>query len=1101
MQKRLTWIVLCVLVLVAAIVLWTRSKGAGDPFIRSMTMGQGYFEKGDAADAITAYQRAVKLAPESLYAHLNLANAYLLGGQSQEVIAQCQEALNLDHNNPAAYYLMGCAYLRLDQADKAVQALQESQKIDPAITALNFQLGLAQERLGHIDDAIQEFETVAQFQPDHPSVHYQLSRLYQQTGQTQKAAEELAKHQQILAKNPNVSSGPATFERCKYTQPAGPFALDQPERHGAAVHFSDATSAAFGQQANLYHGPLGVLDYNHDGRDSLFVTEADGFRLLENSAGHFTPLGPKAPGTPGAVYQRCLVGDLNNDRVDDVLILGEQASHAFKFATNGQFREMTAAAGLKNLKAKGGLLADLDFTGKLDLLAVQPAGEGLLVYRNLGNGYFLANTNSGLPAVFPGLEQVAVEDWRDEDVPGVFATRAGQPPVYFAKQRAGLFVQTNLDGAWPAGSILAIGDLNNDLRLDAVVADSRELHVIYGGMHESLTLPLNGFQTKGLLLIDYDNDGWLDVLAYGDGLRLWRNLGKKGFKDVTAELGLDKLGPVDSVAAADFDQDGDTDLVVSSPKGLQFLRNDGGNANKQLKLQLAGNRSNPSALGVRVELVSGHWHTIRTRNQFPLEIGVGKHDKIEVLKVRWFDLATALVDVPVQKQPLALAELTLPTGSCPYLYAWDGRRFRFVTDVLGASPLGLPASQTRYIDADPQELLELGDDAQFPPNNGFYEVRLTEELREVLYLDVATLIAVDHPAGTLVHPTSKMLPAKPFLPHELWTLRPVAALQQAVRSDGCDVTRALAAADGDMVSPVRLREPQLRGLAEPFSVTMDFGELPVNRPLVLVIRGWLRFGGGMANVAASLDPALPFPFPTLEAQLPDGSWQAIKTPVGAPAGKTKTILIDLEGKLPPGARRLRLSTAFEIYWDYASLCEKAQAARNRVFHLHPVRADLHWHGFGQFEALPEWLPLTPIYDKAQFNPPWRRTPSGWCTRYGPVGELAERQDNELVLLNGGDELALSFSAAALPPKPEGFARDFFLYVVGWDKDADFHVGQGWRVDPLPFVGLDDQAYGHQARPGNLSDAWISKYNTRWVGPLILARNPGTLRNLRQSKRQ
>jgi hypothetical protein len=316
-------------------------------------------------------------------------------------------------------------------------------------------------------------------------------------------------------------------------------------------------------------------------------------------------------------------------------------------------------------------------------------------------------------------------------------------------------------------------------------------------------------------------------------------------------------------------------------------------------------------------------------------------------------------------------------------------------------------------------------------------------------------------------------------------LRPVASLKQATRSDGLDVTEALARTDGKMVSPVRLREAQLRGLAEPFSVTMDFGELPADRPLVLVLTGWLRFGGGMANVAASLDASLPFPFPTLEAEMPDGSWKAVQTEVGAPAGKTKTILVDLEKKLPPGARRLRLTTAFEIRWDSASLCEKTGMAENRETILVPDGANLRWRGFSRYAPLPESQPLTPEYDSVQSAPPWRRTPSGWCTRYGPVDELVRGRDDALVLLNGGDELALTFRADRLPPKPPGFTRDFFLRVVGWDKDADFHVGQGWRVEPLPFRGMDDQAYGHEARPSGIDDDWIKKYNTRWVGPMVL----------------
>jgi Flp pilus assembly protein TadD len=1088
MSKRLIWIVVVLALARLVVFLWQSSR-AGDDFTRLMTRGNGFLERGDATNAMAAYREVVKLAPDNLDARLNLANACLLADDNSNVLEQCRQAINLDHNSAAAYYLMGCAYLRSNQAEQAVQAFQQSGQIDSTVTALHFQLGLALARLGHYDEAIREFETVRQFEPGHPSVHYQLSQLYQRVGRPEDAAREMQKHQEVLAKNPGGLSGPAVFERCKYTQPRIAFVLEQPDRHGIPVQFTDATAAAFSQPSN-YHGPMAVLDYNHDGRNSLFVMEGEkGFRILDNQNGHFEPLGKLLPARPGVTYHRCLVGDMNNGRFEDVIVLGDQASQAFKFGTNGEARDFTAFTGLENLKARDGLLADLDFTGKLDLLAVLPDGSGLRVFQNLGSFYLQDNTaNSGLPATFAGAEHVAVEDWNNEDAPGVFVTRAGRPPAFFPKQRAGTFVETNSPADWPVGDVIATGDLNNDLRADLLVAGERDLTIIFGGMTERVTLPLHGLQAKGLLLVDYDNDGWLDVIAYGNGVRVWRNLGRAGFADVTTELGLDKIGPVDALVAADFDGDGDTDLIASTPNGLRFLRNDGGNANRQLKLRLSGNRSNASALGVRVELASGNWRTIRTLQQLPLEIGVGRHEKLDALRARWFDLFSTLVDVTVPTNEMTLDEPTVPSGSCPYLYAWDGRRFKFVTDILGASPLGLPVSKTRYIEADPEEYLALGGEEQFPPKAGAYEVRITEELREVLYLDEARLVVVDHPVGTLVCPTSKLRPSKPFPPHELWTLRPVAAFKQATRSDGLDVTEALAKTDGRMVSPVRLREPQLRGLAEPFSVTMDFGELASDRPLVLVLNGWLRFGGGMANVAASLDPRLPFPFPTLEAELPDGSWKKVDTDVGAPAGKTKTILVDLENKLPRGARRLRLTTAFEIYWDSASLCEKIPADQNRQMTLAAGHSDLHWRGFSEFAELPASQPLTPVYDQLRSGPPWRRTPSGWCTRYGPVDELVEKSDDELVLMNGGDELALSFPAAQLPPKPDGFVRDFFLYAVGWDKDADFHVGQGWRVEPLPFHGMDDQAYGHEQRPAGTNDGWMERYNTRWVGPLILSKD-------------
>src|SRR6266700_6272020 len=314
MSNRVIWIAfgLC-LVLLAAIV-FLRVPPQGDRFTRLMTRGNGYLEKGDSTNAIATYARAMELAPENIDVRLNLANAFLLAGDHQKVTEQCEQVLSLDHNAAAAYYLMGCAHLRLNQAEQAVQAFQQSQRIDPAVTALNFQLGLAQERLGQVDEAINTFETMLQFEPEHPSAHYQLSRLYQRVNRLEDAARAMEKHQQILARNPNRSAGARAFEVCKYTQPTMAFKLEQPDRRGIPVRFVEATAGAFGRRAADYHAPMAVLDYNHDGRNSLFVMEGQkGFRVLSNQRGRFELLDQLLPGKAGIVYRDCLVGDLNND--------------------------------------------------------------------------------------------------------------------------------------------------------------------------------------------------------------------------------------------------------------------------------------------------------------------------------------------------------------------------------------------------------------------------------------------------------------------------------------------------------------------------------------------------------------------------------------------------------------------------------------------------------------------------------------------------------------------------------------------------------------------------------------------------------------------
>src|SRR6185503_13888340 len=104
-------------------------------------------------------------------------------------------------------------------------------------------------------------------------------------------------------------------------------------------------------------------------------------------------------------------------------------------------------------------------------------------------------------------------------------------------------------------------------------------------------------------------------------------------------------------------------------------------------------------------------------------------------------------------------------------------------------------------------------------------------------------------------------------------------------------------------------------------------------------------------------PTLPFPFPTLEAEVAPGSWKPVNVTVGAPAGKTKTILVDLDGKIEPGTKRLRLTESFEIHWDRIALLEKKADAKTGIASIPPLHADLHFRGFSALEALPaDWPP-------------------------------------------------------------------------------------------------------------------------------------------------
>ncbi|MCI0744099.1 MAG: FG-GAP-like repeat-containing protein [Verrucomicrobia subdivision 3 bacterium] len=1082
------------LLLGAVLLTACKKSEAPDDFTKLTNTGRNYYEQGQLDKAVAALEKAAQLRPEHPDTHLNLANAYLRANQPEKALARAQEALKLDRNSGAGHFLSGCALLRLGQAAEALKALQQAKDIDRTVNAVSFQLGRAHQQVGNFEDAAAQFQEVVQFEPNHPAAHYNLSQVLLRLGRNEAAQQALAQHQQITAGKGGQITDPAVFEKCQYTQIQAPFQLEQPDPTGIAVTFADATTAAFGNAAAQYSGPVGVIDLEHDGRHSIFVIESNAFRLLLNSNGVFQPHESSMPVTPDSKYSRTLVADLNNDRYDDVVMLGSKGSHVFRLATNGGITDVSRFSRATQFSAEDGLLADIDFSAKLDLVVIRPGTNDVRVLRNLGNPQLQGNpyftdgtTNSGVPMALTGARRLLAEDWDGDELDDLIITREAQPPLVLIKQRGGPFAETNAN--LPSGTIIASGDLNNDLRHDLAIVSGSEIVCVFNGLIERRAIPIGASKAVALHTIDYDNDGWLDLVLVGDGVRIWRNAGKAGFQDKTAALGLDKLKlSAISVAAADFDRDGDTDLLLARDGGgLQLLSNQGGSANGQIKLHLVGHKANASGIGVRVGVASGGIRLSRRVGTLPVEIGVGPREELEALTAH-FVANVNYADFKVEPRTVVtIDELTIPEGSCPYLYAWDGKRFRFVTDLLGAAPAGLPVAEGRYIESDPEEFVWIGNEQLFAPRDGQYVVQISEELREVLYLDEAKLVVVDHPPDTEVHPTSKLLPGKPFRPHELVTLQNRRSLVRATNHLGTDVTELLQSVDHRRVSPTKLRPPQLRGLAEPHSVTLDFGPLPVEKALVLALTGWLRFGGGTANVAASHDPTLPFPFPVLEAELPNGQWQPVPVVAGAPAGKTKTILIDIAGKLPSGSRRLRLGAAFEIHWDRIALFEKRDNADTRITYLAPDTADLHWRGFSEYQDLPWHFPLTPDYDRVYSKAKWTITPAGWCTRYGDVSELIARRDNGLALLNGGDELTLTFDAKRLPEMPNGFNRNFFLWSVGWDKDADFHCARGAEVEPLPWHGMDDQLYGREPRPEFPTDAIMRRYNTRWVGPYTLTR--------------
>lgn len=1080
----------------------TDSAGPSTDFLAVMNMGKSQYEKSDFTAAITSFEKAVQQQPTSIDARLNLANALLAAGQPEKVFPHTAQVLGMDPLSGAAHYLAGCAYLRQGKFEDALKSLQQAKDIDKTVNEVSFQLGVAYEGLRNYDDAIAQWRETIEFGPEHPAAYYRLSQVLIRQGETDEAAALLEKHREVTAGR-TIPSDPSFFEQCLHTQMRVPFVLEQPDERGIEVKFVEVT-AEWLPDASSYNGPVGLIDFQRLGQPGLLVIHHDQFRLLTFTNGQFQTAGTPVPAKADGGYTKVLVGDLDNDRYEDAIVLGTNSSHVLKLGAEGRITDRTLLTGLNELKAVDGELSDLDFTSKLSLVVALPDGQGVRFHRNLGNVMFRDDTAAiGLPTNAFTVTQVTVADWNKDDLPDVIAVGESATRV-FANQRGGQMSETNVPSLSAASRCVVVQDLNNDFRPDTAKLVGQQLALSYGGLTNVVTLELGG-DFQQLETLDYDNDGWLDLLAHGPaGVRVWRNLGARGFVETTSALGLAAQG-VKQVFAADLDNDCDTDLIFVLDGGaLKFWRNDGGNQNHMVKLKAVGNRSNHSGLGTRFELTAGNWRGMRTVRQTPLEIGIGKHAQIDSAFVQWTQLRMNVEAIQAGECRVAfITEIEQKQmTSCPYLYAWDGTTFRFVSDFLAAAPIGLPVAPGRIIAADPEELLWIGDEMMFPAKDGKFVVKLTEELSEVLYLDEVKLVAVDHPAGTEVFSTSKMLPSPPWLPHEIMTLQNRVPLLKATsntrqgdhglqsdrsdQSDSFDVTERLQHIDNMRVSP-EIYGDHLRGWAKLQEITLDFGPLDHTKPLVLALNGWLRFGGAMANIAASHRDDLPFPFPTLAVETAEGDWQPVDVRFGTPAGRTKSIIVDLAGKLPAGAKRLKLTHAFELHWDQIALFEQAGEERTQIVRLSPSSTDLQYRGFSEDAPLDWTHPTTPIHDRVAATPLIPKVPSGWATRYGAVDELIAEKDNAFVLINGGDALTVEFDATRLPPTPAGYERQFFLWSVGWDKDADYYTVLGDQLEPWPWHGMDDQQYGRQPRPAFPTDALMKKYTTRWVGPWVPSR--------------
>ncbi|HEY0407865.1 MAG TPA: CRTAC1 family protein, partial [Pyrinomonadaceae bacterium] len=614
--------------------------------------------------------------------------------------------------------------------------------------------------------------------------------------------------------------------------------------------------------------------------------------------------------------------------------------------------------------------------------------------------------------------------------------------------------------------------------------------------------------------LDYDNDGLLDlIMVAGAGLRVIRNVGD-GWTDTTSRAvspdllklnwpaGKHDLRVV--LASGDIDNDGDVDLILRAPGGgLRVARNDGGNRNESLRVQLSGRVSNRSGVGAKIEARSGSLtQKLETYAASPapapadIIFGLGPRATVDAVRVLWpAGIVQAETDIPASaeldgrvdgRQGAPHAALVLPVkeldrkpSSCPFLYTWNGSRFEFITDFMGGGEMGYwEGPRGHYNTPDADEYVRIRGD-QLKERDGLYELRVTNELEEVLFIDRLQLIAVAHPRGTEVYPNEGMIDP-PLPPFKLYTTRGARPPLSAIDDHGQDVLARIS--NQDRQYPDDFPPDRVRGYTAEHTLTLRLepDSARGNERVLLLLNGWTDYAFSSDNVAAS-HAGRSLHTPALQVKDARGRWRTIIENIGIPIGRPQTVTLDLTGKFPTRNREVRIVTNMRIYWDEILVDTSEQDSSAQMTRLDPSRADLRWRGYSAEVSPDERKPFGYDYERVSQLSPWKTMP-GHYTREGDVRTLLLRSDDQFVISRTGDEVSLSFDARALPPLPAGWTRTFLLYADGFSKEMDINSASPDQIGPLPFHGMTRYPYrAPEAYPLTPARrAYIEQYNTRFV---------------------
>ncbi len=1071
-------------------------------YIHWNNLGVAYLDQQKLTEATRAFEKAHELDPKALIPELNRAIA-LLNQQKVDSAKEILERLaQQSPRDPHIWYNLGLLYRSTGQKDEALRAFTKCAEIAPSDADTQYFIGDIYNQLKQFDRAVPAFKRALAANRFHVSAEYGLARAYQRLGIIEEARDHLALFQRITHDKLGApisqiygEQGPLSLVQSIATEQDIPaqihvqFALVGPDS-GLPVQGPDDRQEV--NSPDLLGSGVCVFDYDGDGRPDILLANNAGrgpalFRNL--GGGHFEDVTQRVGLSSKEPAMGCAFGDYDNDGKPDLALTFPGRVALFR-NEGGKFSDVTSAAGIRNGGNPFGVLfVDYDHDGDLDLYvtsapsraemntSAQQAGNNRL-WRNNGNGTFTEVTaDTGLKGGSPSFEAIASDVNNDRAVDMI--TTGGQgPPTIYLNPREGRFpASQNFKPQSVAATVgSSVLDFNKDGWMDLALTHLTSPGLtlwrnVEGKTFERVPFPTTNWNRAwGIAALDYDNDGWIDIAAIGETekgaeIRLFRNLGPKGFEDVTAAVGLDKikLHNPRALVAFDFDQDGATDLLITQLDGtVVLLRNVGGTQNHSLRIALKGLADNKSAFGTKVEVFAGAQHqkwevagSSGYLSQGPPEVlaGLGKLQEVDVVRLLW---PTGVLQDEIQiaaGKVLNLFEIDRRGSSCPVLFAWNGQRYQLVTDVIGPAVIGHWVAPGKTDTADPDEYVKV-DGSRVKLRDGMLSFRFAEPMEEVNYLDQVRLLAIDHSKRTSVFPNERFVSAPPFPEFKVITSQQAHPPRGAWDSSGNDVLPALLERDRKYVAGFPLLN--FAGFAAMHTLELDLGSWDATHPLSLLMHGFTEYFTANSMYSAN-QAGVQVVAPYVDALNAKGKWVRVLDDMGFPAGLPRTMVADLTGRLPAGTRRIRISTNLQIFWDQILIDNSAPDLSVIVHDVPLADAALHFHGYPKSEEKDVKGDLDYIYEEVSATGPYALH-IGNYTRYGDVLPLLKKADDKFVIFGSGEEVMLDFDPKGLPALPEGWERDYFFYANGFVKDMDFYESDALTVQPLPFHAMKGYPY-------------------------------------------